>query len=849
MAKQTRLACFTTLRTLFVLVLLIGLATGLSFAGTYTLSVSAQSNRSSASALNGATVSGSIYVFTSLATNVATTNPTGIARVCYSLDSVATRCEGFAPYDYDGSNESYGTAMPWDTTKVASGNHTISQVVTMSTGATESSSATFTVGGGASAVNISVSPSSATVQTGKTQQFTSTISGTTNTGVYWQVNGVGGGNATAGTISGNGLYTAPATAPAGGVSIKALAAADTSKVATATVAVTAPTPSTTTYAIAVSTQANRSGAVALNGATISGTEYIFTAMSSQLSNASPTGITSVCYWLDNPSMSTSARRCEGVSPYDFAGTNDSTSPSTGIGWSTGSVAGGTHTITQKVTTTAGTTEVSTSTFTVQTSALALTTSSLASAGINQSYSATLSATGGSSPYTWSIISGSLNAGISLSTNGVISGTPTTAGTNSFTVQVKDSGTSQQAATANLSLTVANLPPSVATTGLPIATLKASYSTALAGKGGTTPYNWTITSGALPGGLSLSTAGAISGTPTVAGTFPVTVKLTDAAGLTSSANLNLTVSDTTTTGFKKYYASTSFWNTPIPATAATDPNSASMMQQSVLNWKSQHITFSNGGYGMPIAYAKSTDKVYNVKCTGTETTTCKVGSTVAFPIPAGAVIASGTDHHLVVVYEAQDGSPYAGKELDMWLASYDSASDTWSGNGVAINNLYGWGAGCALGQSCENSNVAAGFAGLGGAVRPEEIAQGHIDHALAMATPYNRTGTYFACPATHMDSIQGSSTALPQGAQLQLDPTFNVDAQSWPQWVKVIAKAMQTYGVYNRDFSGVVVLYGVTDKNAGVPSWSSVGVPTDSYGALDVIPWDKVRVINMTACHY
>jgi hypothetical protein len=60
--------------------------------------------------------------------------------------------------------------------------------------------------------------------------------------------------------------------------------------------------------------------------------------------------------------------------------------------------------------------------------------------------------------------------------------------------------------------------------------------------------------------------------------------------------------------------------------------------------------------------------------------------------------------------------------------------------------------------------------------------------------------------------------------VQLDPAYNVDAQNWPQWVKIIAHALQTYGAYNRSTGGAVSIYGVTDQNAGVPAWTSVGVP-------------------------
>ncbi len=90
-------------------------------------------------------------------------------------------------------------------------------------------------------VSISVSPTTASVQTGATQQFTATVTGTSNTAVTWQVNSVAGGNSTVGTISAAGLYTAPAAVPnPAAVTVTATSSADSTKTASATVTVTAP---------------------------------------------------------------------------------------------------------------------------------------------------------------------------------------------------------------------------------------------------------------------------------------------------------------------------------------------------------------------------------------------------------------------------------------------------------------------------------------------------------------------------------------------------------------------------------------------------------------------------------
>lgn len=139
------------------------------------------------------------------------------------------------------------------------------------------------------------------------------------------------------------------------------------------------------------------------------------------------------------------------------------------------------------------------------------------------YSTSLVAAGGSTPYSWSIAAGSLPPGLGISaSSGVISGTPTAKGTFAFTVQVKDS--LGATATAAVSINV-NSPLSLANV-LPNGTVAVAYSAPITAAGGTTPYSCSIT-GSLPAGLSLS-ACVVSGTPTVAGSATVTVKVTDAS---------------------------------------------------------------------------------------------------------------------------------------------------------------------------------------------------------------------------------------------------------------------------------------------------------------------------------
>jgi hypothetical protein len=175
--------------------------------------------------------------------------------------------------------------------------------------------------------------------------------------------------------------------------------------------------------------------------------------------------------------------------------------------------------------------------------LTVTTSSLPNGTVGTPYSQALAASGGTGGYTWSITSGSLPDGLSLSSGGTIAGTPTTAVSNDgFTVQVRDSSGTTAAKALAITISAQAPPPlTVTTSSLPNGTAGTPYSQALAATGGTGGYTWSLASGSLPDGLTLSASGAIAGTPTTAVTNAgFTVQVRDSTGVTAAKALAITI---------------------------------------------------------------------------------------------------------------------------------------------------------------------------------------------------------------------------------------------------------------------------------------------------------------------
>ena len=276
---------------------------------------------------------------------------------------------------------------------------TVTVTATSSADSTKKATATVTLQ--PAAVTISMSPTSTTLQAGKTQQFTATVAGSTNTAATWSI------SPAVGSVSTSGLYTAPASiTSAQTVTVTATSSADSTKKATATATLQA---AVVTISVSPTSTTLQAGKTQQFTATVAGSTN--TAATWSISPAVGSISTSGLYTA--PASITSAQSVT-VTATSSADSTKAATAALSLQAALGSTppTGG--------------------------SGPTIITSSLTMGYLQRTYTSVLTGSGGTAPYTWSITSGQLPSGLTLnSSNGQITGTPSQGGQFAVTFGVKD----------------------------------------------------------------------------------------------------------------------------------------------------------------------------------------------------------------------------------------------------------------------------------------------------------------------------------------------------------------------------------------------------------------------------
>jgi hypothetical protein len=350
-------------------------------------------------------------------------------------------------------------------------------------------------------------------------------------------------------------------------------------------------------------------------------------------------------------------------------------------------------------------------------------------------------------------------------------------------------------------------------------------------------------------------GALIGSPTAtsftapglvnARTYTYAVKAADATGNLSASSTQVSATPVavapTAFGALRPYDAQSPWNTPIGANPVIDSQSASLM--GAISDNNLPLTSDPDQYAIPVYYFNDQTPRRTITLSGYFSSYdsgdySRVGygfaPTVAnVPIPDGATQSAGTDGQLVF------WDPTTGTEYSFWQFDKDAAGKYTATNGVRYHTTSG-----NYGRFADGlAGRGAGMPYFAGLVRKWELDRGRIEHALAFA--YDSPSGAFVYPASKSDGASfGGILGIdrPEGARLQLDPSLTeADFARWglSAPAKIIAAALQRYGMYVVDHSGSSKIYLEDRRTAG---WDA---SIDRH-LTEKIPWTAFRVVSPPA---
>jgi hypothetical protein len=290
--------------------------------------------------------------------------------------------------------------------------------------------------------------------------------------------------------------------------------------------------------------------------------------------------------------------------------------------------------------------------------------------------------------------------------------------------------------------------------------------------------------------------------------------------------------------KRPYTPASPWNTPLAANPLYDVFSAQRIATLADTVSEGKFSLDAERYTFTVYYADATTPRYDLTCAHSRCTVVLEESTRHsnilrhVPIPDGAQPSVGDEQMIII--DTTTGEEYG-------LYRPEKTSEGWHADNAYSYSVFYDGAPASIGAR------AAGVPYLAGLVRPYEIRRGYIDHTLAFGYPHlSRTKCVY--PASKLDDGTNWAMSLPLGARIQLNPALteaDFEAMGLGSTAKILARAMQTYGMILVDYAGASKIYVEDLKNNPLTqeSWEDDDLRLRTW-ALSKIPYNEFRVLAL-----
>jgi hypothetical protein len=304
--------------------------------------------------------------------------------------------------------------------------------------------------------------------------------------------------------------------------------------------------------------------------------------------------------------------------------------------------------------------------------------------------------------------------------------------------------------------------------------------------------------------------------------------------------------------ERFFGPDTIWNKALPADARLDPRSPTLVHELVRQLETYPLSIATTAVSVPIYKVKASEPHVRV-ILDQPNSPLLAEAFASVPLPDNARAAPGTDGNLVV------WQPSSDTMWDFWrlVRKPDGWHASWGGklrnasqspgyyrtvrdsNGRVVERPW-WGA------------PAAKFALVAGVMTIDELRRGSIDHALTFAIAQPRRGVY-SLPAQATDGPYDNPDAIPEGAHFRLDPKLDLDKLHLSRTARIIATALQRYGMILENTSRGFVLRAQdpapTGHNPYMGDNGMPGDPGDLFEArpaeiLAQIPWEHMQLMPM-----